>query len=136
MNVSLSVWQLKVRFLCNIPVGISSLKIKNAHDTETKTEITITNYGWFHPDPLRGINVSRCIAMRDFNNAIEAHERYNESAWRDLDANPNPQRPIIAFLDIDTCRHMHWPKFNGDWKTNSDVEYGRPPHIGNVYFLF
>jgi hypothetical protein len=133
MNFCITILKLKTDFNCNTPIGIN---ISNNELGNEKAEITITNYGWLHPDPQIGIKVPRCMATRDFNDAIQAHERYNESAWRDLDANPNPQRPIIAFLDIDICKHIHWPKFNGDWKTNSDVEYGRTPLSEMSNFTF
>ena len=64
--------------------------------------------------------------MKHFNNAILGHERFNASAWQDLDRNPNPDRPIIAFLDYDTCQLVHWPYFGGR-EFNGDKEGGRKP---------
>ena len=49
-----------------------------------------------------------------------AHERFNASAWQDLEQNPNPERAIIAFLDYDTCQLIHWPKFAG-YEFNADT---------------
>ena len=109
-------------------------KIMNTYSRRSLSrEITITNYGWFDLDPQVGIKLPRCLAAKDFNDAIVAHERYNANAWHDLEQNPDPNRPIIAFMDIDTCNLIHWPKFGGDFVTNSDLEGGRPPHEG---FLF
>jgi hypothetical protein len=71
----------------------------------------------------------RCKAMRHFNDAILAHERFNASAWQDLEQNPNPERAIIAFLDYDTCQLYHWPKFGGN-EFNADTEGGRPQWMG------
>jgi hypothetical protein len=87
-------------------------------------EITITNFGWYHPNSSHGITYKRCQAMRHFNDAIIAHERFNASAWQDLQQNPNPERAIIAFLDYDTCQLYHWPKFGGN-EFNADTEGGR-----------
>ena len=78
-----------------------------------KREITVTNFGWFHPDPQKGFQTMRSMAMKYFNDAILAHERFNASAWHDLDQNPNLERAIIAFLDYDTCQILHWPSFGG-----------------------
>jgi hypothetical protein len=89
-------------------------------------EITITNFGWFHPDPQKGITTVRSLSMRHFVDAIHVHERFNASAWQDLHQNPNPERPIIAFLDYDTCQLLHWPKFAG-YEFNADTEGGRTP---------
>ena len=89
-------------------------------------EITITNFGWFHPDPQIAITTVRSLSMKHFNDAILGHERFNASAWQDLDQNPNPDRPIIAFLDYDTCKDVHWPYFGGN-EFNGDNEGGRTP---------
>ena len=89
-------------------------------------EITITNFGWFHPDPKKAITTVRSQAMKHFNDAILVHERFNASAWQDLEQNPNPERPIIAFLDYDTCQLLHWPKFSGN-EFNGDTQGGRTP---------
>ncbi|KAI2510810.1 ADP-heptose-lipopolysaccharide heptosyltransferase [Fragilaria crotonensis] len=86
----------------------------------------MTNFGWFHPDPRNGRTYMRCQAMRHFNDAILAHERFNASAWQDLEQNPDPERAIIAFLDFDTCQLLHWPKFGGN-EFNADLEGGREP---------
>jgi hypothetical protein len=99
----------------------------DSEESYYKKEITITNYGWFDPEPQVGLKVPRCLATKHFNDAVVAHERYNASAWHDLDQNPDPNRAIIAFLDIDTCKLIHWPKFGGDFAINSDQEGGRPP---------
>ncbi len=92
-------------------------------------EITITNFGWYHPNPQHGMTYKRCKAMRHFNDAILAHKRFNASAWQDLQQNPNPKRAIIAFLDYDTCQLFHWPKFGGN-EFNADTEGGRPQWTG------
>jgi Exostosin family len=106
------------------------MKKESAKDSSDKREITFTNYGWFHPDPKKGIKTPRCLAMKYFSDAILSHERYNSTTWKDLEKHPNENRSIIAFLDIDTCRDVHWPKFGGDFTTNSDLERGRVPMTG------
>jgi hypothetical protein len=88
-------------------------------------EITFTRYGWFHPDPQEGLKVARTFVAKEFMEAVVAHERYNESAWEDLEKNPDPRRPIFAFLDIDTCLDQNWPKFGGAYEINSDTAGGR-----------
>ena len=95
-----------------------------ASEHKFQREITITNFGWYHPDPREGIKTVRSMAIKHFNDAIIAHERFNASAWQDLDQNPNPERAIIAFLDYDTCQILHWPKFGGH-VLNGDTEGGR-----------
>ena len=57
--------------------------------------------------------------------AVLVHDRYNQSAWQDLDQNPDPSRPILAFLDIDSCNDLHFPRFGQDWQMASDREGGR-----------
>ena len=108
----------------NVSVGrINDLETKHERDSR---EITMTNFGWFHPNPRKGLTFMRCQAMRHFNDAILAHERFNASAWQDLEQNPDPERAIIAFLDYDTCQLLHWPKFGGN-EFNADLEGGREP---------
>lgn len=92
-------------------------------------EITMTNFGFRHPDNKIALSTGRSMAAKDFMLAIEAHDRYNASAWDDLNQHPDLSRPIIAFLDIDTILLLHWPKFGGDDLTNSDTENDRPPMI-------
>ena len=65
--------------------------------------------------------------MKDFTEAVVAHDRFNASAWHYLEKHPDPKRPIIAFMDIDTCRLWHWPKFHGHFALSSDREGGRQP---------
>jgi hypothetical protein len=89
-----------------------------------KREIIMTNFGWFHPDPVKGLTFVRSLAMKHFNDAIVAHERFNASAWQDLHRNPNPERAVIAFLDYDTCQLFHWPRFEGR-ELIADIEGGR-----------
>jgi hypothetical protein len=128
VNFQLIFDRSELSWLFDVGDSINSIKNKTLDKRPPQmTEITITNYGWYHPNPEEGLKTPRCMAIRRFNDAIVAHERYNESAWRDLNENPDPERPIIAFLDIDTCRHLHWPKFHGDWEINSDREYDRTP---------
>jgi Exostosin family len=120
-----------------MPRNQASVRSTNAHQQskqhhvsdafDTLRQITVTNYGWFHPDPQVGINVPRCLAMKDFTEAVIAHDRFNASAWHDLELQPDPKSPIIAFLDIDTCRLRHWPKFHGHFALSSDREGGRQP---------
>jgi hypothetical protein len=59
--------------------------------------------------------------------AVLLHERFNQSAWQDLNENPDPSRPILAFLDIDSCNYLHYPRFGQDRKMASDTEGGRKP---------
>ena len=119
----------------HVPFGIELERIRDSEGERgldassehvDKREITITNFGWFHSDPSKGITTVRSQAMKHFNDAILSHVRFNASAWQDLHQNPNPKRAIIAFLDYDSCRLFHWPKFNGR-EFNSDVEFGRQP---------
>ena len=104
----------------------SEWNLSPASENVYQREITMTNLGWFHPDPQKGITTVRSQSMKHFNDAILVHERFNATAWQDLDQNPNPERPIIAFLDYDTCQLVHWPKFGGN-EFNGDNEGGRTP---------
>eukprot|EP00545_Synedropsis_sp_CCMP1620_P007308 CAMPEP_0119022306 /NCGR_PEP_ID=MMETSP1176-20130426/27682_1 /TAXON_ID=265551 /ORGANISM="Synedropsis recta cf, Strain CCMP1620" /LENGTH=413 /DNA_ID=CAMNT_0006977109 /DNA_START=173 /DNA_END=1410 /DNA_ORIENTATION=- len=89
-------------------------------------EITMTNFGFRHPNDAIARKVGRTMAAKEFMLAIEAHDRYNASAWDDLHHRPDANRPIIAFLDIDTILLLHWPKFGGDHIINTDTEENRP----------
>lgn len=85
-------------------------------------EITTTNYGWNTP---QSSSFSRRILSGEFFNATLAHRRYNASAWSDLHINPDPNRMIIAFMDIDTCIESNYPIYGAqNWKVN--VESGHP----------
>lgn len=85
-------------------------------------EITTTNYGWNTP---QSSSFSRRILSGEFFNATLAHRRYNASAWSDLHINPDPNRMIIAFMDIDTCIELNYPIYGAqNWKVN--VESGHP----------
>ncbi len=90
-------------------------------------ELTFTNFGWFQPNIKEGLKVERSWAARDFLDAVLIHDRYNQSAWEDLEHNPDPSRPILAFLDIDACLDLHFPRFGQDSKMASDRQNGRRP---------
>lgn len=103
------------------------LELLQQKQRSRKREITMTNYGWFHPDPIKAMSTVRSQAMKHLNDAIVSHERFNQSAWQDMDQNSNSQqqqRPIIAFLDYDTCQLLHWPLFQG-YELNADGQGGR-----------
>ena len=98
-------------------------------DDDKYKEITFTNYGWFHDNASTGLQSPRSLTSRDLVDAIVSDERYNASSWDDLDSHPNPNRPIIAVLDVETCKDVHWPRFGQDSKMASDVEGGRTPMV-------
>ena len=79
-------------------------------------EVVTNNYGWNTPS---GNIFPSCILGREFFNANIAFPTYNSSAWADSEANPNPNRQIVAFLDIDTCVETNHHIYGGaNWKTN------------------
>jgi hypothetical protein len=65
--------------------------------------------------------LTRIVAFASFSFSLGV----NASAWTHLSEQPDPSRPIIAFLDADFCHEGHWPKFGGD-SLNYDTENGRP----------
>ena len=84
-----------------------------------------TNYGWNTPSDN---SFSRNILSGEFFNATLAHPAYNASAWADLEANPDPNRQIVAFLDIDTCVETNYPIYGAsNWKANVEPNH---PVIG------
>jgi hypothetical protein len=94
-----------------------------------RRELTITNLGWNHPNHTIALSTGRFKASADFVDAVTSHPRYNSSAWMMLSERPDPTRPIIAFLDIETCGETCWPNMNacgGINDQNSDVRYNRP----------
>mmetsp|Transcript_16314 Transcript_16314/g.24020 ORF Transcript_16314/g.24020 Transcript_16314/m.24020 type:complete len:475 (+) Transcript_16314:85-1509(+) len=88
-------------------------------------DITFTRFGWFHPNSEKALSFGRTQTSKHLMEAILQHERYNRSAWDDLDRKPDASRPIIAFLDIETCGEINWPNFGGDFNLSSDKSNGR-----------
>mmetsp|Transcript_26176 Transcript_26176/g.55233 ORF Transcript_26176/g.55233 Transcript_26176/m.55233 type:complete len:426 (+) Transcript_26176:213-1490(+) len=88
-------------------------------------EVVTTNYGWNTPSTH---NFPRRILTGEFFNATLAHPRYNASAWADLEAHPDPDRKIIAFLDVDTCAESNYPVYNAkpDWRVNMEQSHPVP----------
>ena len=86
-------------------------------------ELTLTNFGWNHPDPTIAMAYGRDIATGFFADAVVAHPQYNASAWTLLSRNPDPNCPILAFMDVQTCGETCWPNMNycGAILENSDL---------------
>jgi hypothetical protein len=97
-------------------------------DPENPVEITITNYG-LNANHQNYSYYPRSMAAKSFLEAIEAHERFNASAWED----PDPARPLVVFLEIDTLLIIHWPKFGGDYFTNAHG--GKIPLHANFEYM-
>ena len=91
-------------------------------------EIGFTNLGWFHrTETVDSPSIPRGLVMRDFVDSVEANPRFNANLWSDMENSPISDYPIVAFLDIDLCFTVHWPKFGGNYVNSSDTENGRPP---------
>jgi len=87
-------------------------------------DITFTNLGWFHPDKNTSLSYARTHTSRNLTDAVQSHHRFNESAWADLEAAHSSSRPIVAFLDVETCFDPNWPSF-AMYKLASDTTGGR-----------
>jgi hypothetical protein len=86
-------------------------------------DVTTTNFGWTTPNDLK---FPRKLISQEFFEAVQAHPKYNRTAWSDLEDNPDPTRIIVAFLDVDTCDETNYPIYNNiDWRINSDTKHGR-----------
>lgn len=94
----------------------------NYNNGGVEYEIVTTNYGWNTPQSTK---FSRRILSGELFNATLSHPRYNASAWADLHLHPDPNRRIIAFLDVDTCVESNYPVYGAsNWKVN--VEHNHP----------
>lgn len=86
-------------------------------------EIVTTNYGWTTPARK---NFSSHIVTSEFFQSVQSHPRYNSSAWQDLEERPDPNRKVVAFLDVDTCFELNYPTYLGgrrDWWVNYDMNH-------------
>ena len=96
-------------------------------ETIDRRELTFTDFGWNHPNLTISRGYGRDKATGSFADAVVAHPRYNASAWTRLSQNPDPHRPIVAFVDIQTCGETCWPNMNhcGALEENSDLRNDR-----------
>lgn len=120
------------------PSGINdSDQYKTIGNWTKYPEITFTNLQWYQPSELIKPTAPRCLIMRDFADSVEAHPRYNASLWSTLHNNPDPERPILAFLDADLCGTVHWPIFGSNRNDSFDREHSRPSlkETGNKKFI-
>ena len=105
-----------------IMAGQESRRLGASASSAGYYEVVTTNYGWNTP---QSASFSRRILGGELFNATLAHPRYNATAWADLEANPDPERRIIAFMDVETCIESNYPVYGAaDWKVN--VEPGHP----------
>ena len=105
-----------------IMAGQESRRLGASASSAGYYEVVTTNYGWNTP---QSASFSRRILGGELFNATLAHPRYNASAWADLEVNPDPERRIIAFMDVETCIESNYPVYGAaDWKVN--VEPGHP----------
>ena len=100
------------------------------------SKIGFTNLHLFHPSEATSPTVPRGLVFKDFAESVEAHPRYSASMWSDLEEYPDPNLPIVAFLDADLCFTVHWPKFGGTYDSSSDTENGRPPMRRSQIFKY
>lgn len=81
-------------------------------------EIVTTNYGWTTDQSPR---FSRRKLSGEFYSSVLAHPRYNSTAWGDLNKNPDPNRRVVAFMDIDTCIENNYPVYGPGFEHNLDI---------------
>lgn len=98
-------------------------------------EITFTNYQWLQPSEIEQPTIHRYLISKDFSDSVVGHPRYNASLWSTLEKNPDPDRPILAFLDAETCTTTHWPHFASSKNETSDTENGRPSYNQGHAFI-
>ena len=108
----------------------------NAFGWTQYPKIGFTNLHLFHPSEATSPTVPRGLVFKDFAESVEAHPRYSASMWSDLEEYPDPNLPIVAFLDADLCFTVHWPKFGGTYDSSSDTENGRPPMRRSQIFKY
>ncbi|KAL3823050.1 hypothetical protein ACHAXA_005238 [Cyclostephanos tholiformis] len=94
-----------------------------------RRDLTFTDFGWFHPDPEIAISTGRFKSSAVYVDAVTSHPRYNSSAWAMLSRNPDPNRPILAFIDVETCGETCWPVMCS-WETSVDLENNRSGPLG------
>jgi hypothetical protein len=83
--------------------------------SSTHYEVTHTNFGWNSPSDL---NFSRRILTGEVFNATLRHPKYNAKAWAELEEHPDPNRHIVAFLDVESCVESLYPYYGrqADWQ--------------------
>ena len=92
----------------------------------------LTNFGWFHPNPEFAIGTGRFKSSAVYADAIVKHPRYNSSAWTRRSNNPDPTRPIVAFIDVETCGETCWPVMCS-YETSVDLENNRTAMPGYLH---
>ena len=97
-----------------------------------RRDLTFTNFGWFHPNPEIAIGTGRFKSSAVYADAIVKHPRYNSSAWERLSNNPDPTRPIVAFIDVETCGETCWPVMCS-YETSVDLENNRTAMPGYLH---
>ena len=75
-------------------------------------ELTFTDFGWDHPNLTIACGYGQDKATGFFANAVVDHPRYNARVWTRLSQNPDPHRPIVALMDIQTCGKTRWRNMN------------------------
>jgi hypothetical protein len=96
--------------------------LSNTTTTIPPYMLLITNYGWNQPNQTLGIQIYRCIRMREFHQAIVNHPYFYPHSW-DTIAIRNDTRYYI-FLDRDTCRERNYPYY-GNANHAADTVGGR-----------
>ena len=97
-----------------------------------RRDLTFTDYGWFHPDPDVAISTGRYKSSAVYVDAVLSHPRYNSTAWALLSRNPDPDRPIVAFIDVETCGETCWPVMCG-YETSVDLMNNRSAMPGYLH---
>ncbi len=111
---------------------LSSYKLGEDALIVDRLDLIFTDFGWFHPNPNVAISTGWYKSSAVYVNAVQLHPQYYLTAWAVLSRNPDPNHPIVAFIDVKTCGKTCWPVMCS-YETSIDLENNRSALPGYLH---
>ena len=87
--------------------------------------ILLTEYGWNHPNPKRGLTFARCLRSTEFVQSIIHHPYFHPTAYHDImitqTRRVDPNMTYYIFLDVETCYESNYPHYGKSYYGNCDT---------------
>ena len=76
-------------------------------------QILLTNYGWNHRNPQKGLSYARSLRSTGLLEGILKHPYFNPVDWTNVSSKPTNITTYV-FLDVEMCFELNWPHYGGN----------------------
>ena len=87
-------------------------------------QILLTNYGWNHPNQVKGLMFARSIRSSQLLQGVFKHPWFRPASWDEVSSKPTNMTTYV-FLDVEMCFESNWPHYGGKSGLNVEVSGNR-----------